>query len=100
MKCSNFDGFVKSPSVRLRRIALHLRRCGVPPKYASGFARLVRLRRRAFYAAIALATFYEIINFCKGLWRGRAAAILKFVVQALSLKARSDVGDAGSERAL
>ena len=29
------DGFVKSPSVRLRRIALHLRRCSVPCKYAS-----------------------------------------------------------------
>jgi hypothetical protein len=30
----NIDGFVKSPSVPLRSgIALHLRRCGVPPKY-------------------------------------------------------------------
>ena len=29
------DGLVKSPSVRLRRVALHLRRCGVPCKYAS-----------------------------------------------------------------
>jgi len=66
----NFDGFVKSPSVRLRRVALHLRRCGVPYKYASllsparsGIARLVRPRRRAFYFAIPIFTFYEIINF-------------------------------------
>jgi len=35
-----------------------------PP--SSAFARLVRLRRRAFYFAIGLRTFYEIINFGTG----------------------------------
>jgi hypothetical protein len=30
---------------------------------SSGFARLVRLRRRAFYFAILILTFYEIIIF-------------------------------------
>ncbi|MCX5909779.1 MAG: hypothetical protein NTY64_22035 [Deltaproteobacteria bacterium] len=72
-KLSSFDGFVKCPSAALPDI---LRRCGVQPNYASllwicapciwilrfcapGPAK----RGRAFYEAIALATFYEIISF-------------------------------------
>ena len=55
-----FDGFVKSAALRCI-----LRRCGVPlsTPHSSGFARLVRLRRRAFYFAIQILTFYESIKF-------------------------------------
>ncbi|MCX5907046.1 MAG: hypothetical protein NTY64_07620, partial [Deltaproteobacteria bacterium] len=55
----NFDGFVKSPSAALHCI---LRRCGVLPStpHSGG---IVRLASGAFYEAISLATFYEIINF-------------------------------------
>ncbi|MDI6755793.1 MAG: hypothetical protein QME78_15525 [Thermodesulfobacteriota bacterium] len=35
----------------------------VSTPHSSGFARLVRLRRRAFYFAIEILTFYEIIIF-------------------------------------
>ncbi|MDI6754039.1 MAG: hypothetical protein QME78_06550, partial [Thermodesulfobacteriota bacterium] len=34
----------------------------VSTPHSSGFARLVRLRRRAFYETIVLMTFYEIIK--------------------------------------
>jgi len=54
----NPDGFVKSPSA-----ALHFTfvAAAYPPStpHSSGFARLAS---GAFYAAIALATFYEIFN--------------------------------------
>jgi hypothetical protein len=52
------DGFVKSPSAALRGI---LRHCGVQPStpHSGGFARLAS---GAFYEAISLATFYEIIT--------------------------------------
>jgi hypothetical protein len=60
---ANLDGFVKSPSVRLRRVALLPSSLRRTCKYtSSGFARLVRLRRRAFYIAIQILTFYEAIN--------------------------------------
>jgi hypothetical protein len=51
------DGFVKSPSAALHCIP---RRCGVLPStpHSSG---IVRLASGAFYEAISLATFYEII---------------------------------------
>jgi len=57
----NIDGFVKSPSAALRFtfvVVAYL----VSTPHSSGFARLVRLRRRAFYFAIVLRPFYEIIN--------------------------------------
>ncbi|MCX5908296.1 MAG: hypothetical protein NTY64_14215, partial [Deltaproteobacteria bacterium] len=64
MVLGKLDGFVKSPSAALPGI---LRRCGVQSKYASllwicapGPAK----RGRAFYEAISLATFYEIIKVC------------------------------------
>ncbi|MBM4332611.1 MAG: hypothetical protein FJ117_15580 [Deltaproteobacteria bacterium] len=55
----NIDGFVKSPSAALRCI---IRRCGVPlsTPHSSGFARLTY---GAFYFAIPILTFYEIIIF-------------------------------------
>ncbi|MCX5907288.1 MAG: hypothetical protein NTY64_08895 [Deltaproteobacteria bacterium] len=51
------DGFVKSPSAALRGV---LRHCGVQPStpHSSGFARLAS---GAFYFAIQILTFYEII---------------------------------------
>jgi hypothetical protein len=54
----NNDGFVKSPSAALR---CFLRRCGVPVStpHSSGFARLAS---GAFYIAIQILTFYEIIK--------------------------------------
>jgi len=40
----------------------------VSTAHSSGFARLVRLRRRAFYFAISILTFYESIKIgCKSL---------------------------------
>jgi hypothetical protein len=57
----NIDGLVKSPSAALRFtfvVAAYL----VSTPLSSAFARLVRLRRRAFYFAIPILTFYEIIN--------------------------------------
>jgi len=54
-----FDGFVKSPSAALRfTFVAAAYRPSTP--HSSGFARLAS---GAFYAAIALATFCEIINF-------------------------------------
>ena len=52
------DGFVKSPSAALPCI---LRRCGVLPStpHSSGIVRLVS---GAFYFAIQIFTFYEIIS--------------------------------------
>jgi len=57
----NSDGFVISPSAALRCI---LRRCGVPlsTPHSSGFARLAS---GAFYFAMPLKTFYEIIKLCE-----------------------------------
>jgi len=55
------DGFVKSPSAALRFafvVAAYL----VSTPHSSVFACLVRLRRRAFYIAIQILTFYEIIK--------------------------------------
>ena len=62
----NVDGLVKSPSVRLMRIVLHLRRCSGPCKYASllspARSGTARLASKVFYLAIPILTFYEITN--------------------------------------
>ncbi|MCX5907550.1 MAG: hypothetical protein NTY64_10270 [Deltaproteobacteria bacterium] len=55
----NFDGFVKSPSAALRFTFVVAAYHPSTP-HSSGFARLAS---GAFYEAISLATFYEIINF-------------------------------------
>jgi len=55
------DGFVKSPSAALRFTFVVAAYCVSTP-HSSGFARLVRLRRRAFYFTIPILTFYEIIK--------------------------------------
>jgi len=54
----NLDGFVKTPSAALRCI---LRHCSVPisTHHSSEFARLAS---EAFYFAISILTFYELIN--------------------------------------
>ncbi|MFH1758139.1 MAG: hypothetical protein ABH969_08830 [Pseudomonadota bacterium] len=65
MDTAKLDGFVKSPSAALRFtfvVAAYL----VSTPLSSGFARLVRLRRGAFYFAIPIFTFYEIIKLCSG----------------------------------
>jgi len=54
-----FDGFVKSPSAALRFTFVVAAYHPSTP-HSPGFARLAS---GAFYAAIGLATFYEIINF-------------------------------------
>jgi hypothetical protein len=53
-----FDDLIKSPPAALPCI---LRRCGVPPStpHSGG---IVRLASGAFYKAIQILTFYEIIN--------------------------------------
>jgi hypothetical protein len=55
----NFDGFIKIPSAALRFTFVA---AAYPPStpHSEGFARLAF---KAFYEAISLATFYEIINF-------------------------------------
>jgi len=55
------DGFVKSPSVRLRRIVLQLRRCSatVSAPHSSIFARLAS---GAFYETIVTVNFFEIMK--------------------------------------
>ncbi len=58
-----FDGFVKSPSVPLKaglRFTFVAAAYHPSTPHSSGFARLAS---GAFYAAIGLATFYEIIKF-------------------------------------
>ncbi len=52
------DGFVKSPSAALS-FTFVAAACHPSMPHSSGFARLAS---GAFYAAIALATFYEIIK--------------------------------------
>jgi len=54
----NFDGFVKSPFSVFRFISLSLQRTISTP-YDTKFA---RLETGAFYFAIPILTFYEIIN--------------------------------------
>ena len=54
----NFDAFVKSPSAALR-FTFVIAAYHPSTPHSSGFARLAS---GAFYAAIAWATFYEIIN--------------------------------------
>ncbi|MCX5908989.1 MAG: hypothetical protein NTY64_17900 [Deltaproteobacteria bacterium] len=56
---NNFDGFVKSPSAALRFTFVAAAYQPSTP-HSSGFARLAS---GAFYEAISLAAFYEIINF-------------------------------------
>ncbi|MCX5907658.1 MAG: hypothetical protein NTY64_10840, partial [Deltaproteobacteria bacterium] len=55
---SNIDGFVKSPSAALRFTFVATAYHPSTP-HSSGFARLAS---GAFYEAISLATFYEILN--------------------------------------
>jgi len=54
----NIDGFVKSPTSALRFISLSLRRTLSTP-HDTKFA---RLEFGAFYFAIEILTFYEIVN--------------------------------------
>jgi len=56
-----FDGFVKSPSAALR-IAFVVAAYLVSTPLSSGFARLAS---GAFYFAILILTFYEIIKFIR-----------------------------------
>jgi len=55
----NFDGFVKSPTSALRFISFSLRRT-LSTSHDTKFA---RLEFGAFYFAIAILIFYEIVNF-------------------------------------
>jgi hypothetical protein len=62
---SNLDGFVKSPTSALRFISLPLRR--TLSTHPSGTAleddtKFARLEFGAFYFAITILTFYEIVN--------------------------------------
>jgi len=68
----NFDGFVKSPSAALRFTFVAAAYHPSMP-HSSGFARLAS---ESFYAAIALATFYEIINFATSI-RGNQGRTLE-----------------------
>jgi hypothetical protein len=59
------DGFVKSPSVRFRRMALHFRPCGLPIRgpSASDLTRLGARNAEAFFPlATPLLPFGKIIK--------------------------------------
>ncbi len=73
-----YDGFVKSPSAALRFTFVAAAYHPSTP-HSSGFARLAS---GAFYAAIPLATFYEIINFDGFVKSPSAALRFTFVVAA------------------